>query len=85
MALEIRDIHKHFGPVRANDGITFTVEPGTIHGLLGENGAGKTTTISMLTGLLTPSDGQVFVDGELFTARANHLKMKKQAFPYLAA
>ena len=33
MALELKDIHKHFGPVRANDGITLTVEEGTLHGV----------------------------------------------------
>ena len=37
MGLELIDIHKHFGPVRANDGISITVEEGTLHGLLGES------------------------------------------------
>lgn len=48
---------KHFGPVRAVDGISFTVRPGSVVGLLGGNGAGKTTTIAMLLGLLLPSEG----------------------------
>ena len=48
--LELLDIHKHFGAVRANDGVTMRVEAGTIHGLLGENGAGKSTLMKVLAG-----------------------------------
>ena len=51
MKVELRNIHKHFGPVRANDGISLLIEPGTIHGILGENGAGKSTLMKVLTGL----------------------------------
>ncbi|MBC7225232.1 MAG: ATP-binding cassette domain-containing protein, partial [Anaerolineae bacterium] len=64
MKVELRDIHKHFGPVRANDGITLTVEGGTIHGLLGENGAGKTTLMKVLSGFLVPDAGQIVLDGQ---------------------
>ena len=64
MKVELIDIHKHFGPVRANDGISMTVEPGTIHGLLGENGAGKTTLMKCLSGYLLPDGGEVRVDGQ---------------------
>lgn len=52
---------KHFGSVRAVDGITFRVHPGEIFGLLGPNGAGKTTTIKVLLGLLEPTAGSVRV------------------------
>ncbi|GMQ94704.1 MAG: ATP-binding cassette domain-containing protein [Acidimicrobiia bacterium] len=65
MALEIRDIHKHFGPVRANDGISFTVEEGSLHGILGENGAGKSTLMKILSGFYGADSGEVFLDGEL--------------------
>lgn len=62
--IELRDIKKYFGNVRANDGISLTVEPGTIHGLLGENGAGKTTLMKVLSGFLKPDSGKVILDGE---------------------
>ncbi len=63
MSLELRGIHKRFGPVRANDGVDLTVEAGTIHGLLGENGAGKSTLMKVLSGYLTADAGEVVLDG----------------------
>jgi len=63
MKVELRDIRKYFGPVRANDGISLTLEEGTIHGLLGENGAGKTTLMKVLAGFLTPDGGQIVLNG----------------------
>ncbi|HIE39183.1 MAG TPA: ATP-binding cassette domain-containing protein [Anaerolineales bacterium] len=64
MKVELIDIHKYFGPVRANEGISLTLEPGTIHGLLGENGAGKTTLMKCLSGYLSPDSGSVWLDGQ---------------------
>jgi len=64
--LELLDLAKTFGPVRAVDGVSLQVEPGEIYGLLGPNGAGKTTTISMTSGLLRPDRGQVLVEGHDF-------------------
>lgn len=63
-AIEVEDLRKHYGPVRAVDGISFTVARGAICALLGGNGAGKTTTIAMLLGLLLPSGGQMRILGE---------------------
>jgi ABC-2 type transport system ATP-binding protein len=51
--------------VRAVDGITFAIEPGEVVGYLGPNGAGKSTTIKMLTGLLVPTGGEIFVNGHI--------------------
>jgi simple sugar transport system ATP-binding protein len=62
--LELIDIHKHFGPVRANDGVTMRVEAGTIHGLLGENGAGKSTLMKVLAGFISADSGQILLGGE---------------------
>jgi ABC-type uncharacterized transport system ATPase subunit len=64
MKIELRDIKKYFGPVRANDGISLTAEPGAIHGLLGENGAGKTTLMKVLTGFISPDGGEIRVNGQ---------------------
>jgi len=64
MKVELVDIHKHFGPVRANDGISLTLEPGAIHGLLGENGAGKSTLMKCLSGYQAPDSGTIKIDGQ---------------------
>ena len=61
--IEVRNLHKAFGDVRAVDGVGFTARDGEITGLLGPNGAGKTTTLRMLYTLMTPDRGQVLVDG----------------------
>ena len=69
-------LKKNYGEFEAVRGISFEIAKGEVFGLLGPNGAGKTTTISMLTGLLNPSEGRVLVDGEVLVPKANHLKMK---------
>ncbi|MDO5682564.1 MAG: ATP-binding cassette domain-containing protein, partial [Propionibacteriaceae bacterium] len=51
-AIEITDLVKTFGRVRALDGLTMSVESGQVHGFLGPNGSGKSTTIRVLLGLL---------------------------------
>ena len=61
--IELRDLHKSFGAVRAVQGVSFTAEDGSITGLLGPNGAGKTTTMRMLYALLKPDRGTVRIDG----------------------
>ena len=62
--LSVRNVIKSFGPVRAVDGVSFTVRRGTITGLLGRNGAGKTTTIRMITGIFLPDSGTIdWLDG----------------------
>jgi sodium transport system ATP-binding protein len=61
--IEVRDLHKAFGEVRAVNGVSFTARDGEITGLLGPNGAGKTTTLRMLYTLMKPDAGQVLVDG----------------------
>ena len=61
--IEVRDLHKSFGEVKAVDGVTFSARDGEITGLLGPNGAGKTTTLRMLYTLMQPDSGQVLLDG----------------------
>lgn len=61
--IRVEKLVKEFGSRRAVDGVSFSVEPGTVLGFLGPNGAGKTTTIRMIAGFLKPTSGQVFVNG----------------------
>lgn len=61
--IEVRNLHKAFGTVKAVDGVGFAARDGEITGLLGPNGAGKTTTLRMLYTLMKPDSGQVLVDG----------------------
>ena len=63
--LECRDLSKRFGSVQALDGVTLSIAPGRVVGLLGPNGSGKTTLIKLATGLLTPSSGEVRICGAL--------------------
>ncbi|MBK7643177.1 MAG: ABC transporter ATP-binding protein [Planctomycetes bacterium] len=61
--LEIRNLTKHFGPLKAVDGISFRVDRGEVLGFLGPNGAGKSTTMKMATGFLTPTSGTAVICG----------------------
>jgi ABC-2 type transport system ATP-binding protein len=61
--IEIRGLAKHFGPLKAVDGVSFDVGQGEVLGFLGPNGAGKSTTMKMVTGFLSPSAGTVRVAG----------------------
>ena len=63
MKIELRHIHKYFGPVHANDDITLTIPSGSIQGLLGENGAGKSTLMKILSGYLHPDAGEIRING----------------------
>jgi ABC-2 type transport system ATP-binding protein len=63
-AIETRDLTKHFGSVRALEGLNLTVAPGEVLGLLGPNGAGKTTTIRLLLDFLRPTRGWARVLGQ---------------------
>jgi ABC-2 type transport system ATP-binding protein len=62
--IRVENLSKHYGPVRAVNGISFRVGQGHTCALLGGNGAGKTTTIAMLLGLLLPSQGSIHILGE---------------------
>lgn len=61
--VEVQDLQKYYGEIRAVDGLSFTVEPGEIFGMLGPNGAGKSTTVEILEGIRTMDGGQVRVLG----------------------
>lgn len=65
--LVVEDLHRSFGrgqrTVRANDGISMSVEAGEVVGILGHNGAGKTTLVNQIVGLLRPDSGRIEIDG----------------------
>ena len=70
MFIELENIHKHFGRVHANAGISLTVPEGRIMGLLGENGAGKTTLAKILSGYQTHDAGTIYLDGKQASFRS---------------
>ncbi len=63
-AIELKGISKAFGPVQANKDISISVQPGTIHGIIGENGAGKSTLMSILYGFYKADKGEIWINGK---------------------
>ncbi|RPE63329.1 monosaccharide ABC transporter ATP-binding protein (CUT2 family) [Pacificibacter maritimus] len=68
----VSDLKKHFGGVKALDGVDLNVRQGEVHALVGENGAGKSTLIKVLTGIHMPTDGQISFAGKPFDAGSPH-------------
>lgn len=69
--LEMNDITKEFPGVKALDGVTLKVRPGTVHALMGENGAGKSTLMKCLFGMYTPESGEIDLNGEKADIRSS--------------
>lgn len=63
-AVEMQNISKSFGSIKANENVDLTIYEGEIHALLGENGAGKSTLMNMLSGIYSPDSGSIFVYGQ---------------------
>lgn len=91
--LEVVDLRKHFGGVAAVDGVSFHVDEGEILGVIGPNGCGKSTTFNCILGQLTPTAGEVRLDGRVVTgmrpADLNRLGVSRtfqllQVFPQLS-
>ena len=74
--VEVKNLVKKYGNIKALDDISFSVKKGEILGFLGDNGAGKSTTLNIITGYLYPSKGTVTVDGE--NVLENPLKARKK-------
>ena len=74
--IKVENLVKTFGPKRAVDGVSFSVERGEVLGFLGPNGAGKTTTLKILTSLLNPSSGHVTIFGKDLFKKQSEIKRK---------
>lgn len=88
--LEVRDLVKVFGGVRAVDGVSFTLGPSEVLGYLGPNGSGKTTTVNMVVGLIQPTHGAVTFDGHdiwqdivAFRRRVGYVPEEPNLYSYL--
>lgn len=79
--IEVEELRKSFGAVRAVDGVSFAAPDGTITGLLGPNGAGKTTTLRMLYTLMKPDGGRIRVDGLDAVQHAQRVRASLGALP----
>ena len=62
--LELKDVSKHFGAIRALNDVTLSLEPGQVVGLMGDNGAGKSTLVKVIAGNFPPSHGEILIDGK---------------------
>ena len=70
--ITVENLHKNFGGVRAVNGASLSVQPGSITGLIGPNGAGKTTLFNVIAGLYQPTSGKVLLDGADITSLKPH-------------
>lgn len=90
--IQVENLHKRFGEVRAVDGVSFAARDGSVTGLLGPNGAGKTTALRMLYTLMRPDEGRILVDDvdavadpEAARARLGVLPDQSGLYPRLSA
>ncbi|MFO7941737.1 MAG: ATP-binding cassette domain-containing protein [Bacillota bacterium] len=83
-AIEVSNLQKSFGSFCAVDGVSFSVSSGEIFGFLGPNGAGKTTTVRMLTGVLEPARGDIFLHGHDLREERDAAKIHIGVVPEMA-
>ena len=72
VVLETQQVSKHFGGLKAVDGVTFSVEEGKLHSIIGPNGSGKTTLFNLITGRFPPTSGRVIFRGADITGLRQH-------------
>jgi ABC-2 type transport system ATP-binding protein len=77
----VENLRKFYGNFEAVSEISFQIAPGEFFGLLGPNGAGKTTTIGMLTGIISPASGKIFIDGQDLRSNLDACKSKIGVVP----
>jgi branched-chain amino acid transport system ATP-binding protein len=76
--LDVEDLTKAFGGLIAVNGVSLSVAPGEILGLIGPNGSGKTTLLNLIAGTIRPDAGRIRMDGEDVTRLPNHLRVRKR-------
>lgn len=72
LLLDVRDVTKRFGGLTAVKNLTLQVPTGALYGLIGPNGAGKTTVFNLLTGVYSPTEGQIVFDGRVVQGQSAH-------------
>jgi len=72
MILEVRGLTRHFGGIRALDGVDFRIGRGELAGIIGPNGSGKTTLFNVITGIYRPDRGSVTMEEEEITGLPPH-------------
>lgn len=75
--LKVTDLVKQYGGVRAVDGVSFEVQPGTIVGIIGPNGAGKSTALTMISGFASPTSGRIEFGGQDVTDQPMHMRARQ--------
>lgn len=68
--LDVSNLSIHFGGVKAVQNVTFSIDPGIVYSVIGPNGAGKTTLFNLVTGVYTPTAGEIRLDGELIQGKS---------------
>jgi branched-chain amino acid transport system ATP-binding protein len=68
--LEVKDLSIHFGGVKAVQNVSFSIDAGIVYSVIGPNGAGKTTLFNLITGVYTPTSGEIRLDGELIQGKS---------------
>ena len=71
--LQVNNMTHYFGGLRAVNNYNLSINPGEIHGLIGPNGAGKTTIFNLITGIYTPTEGEILLDGKSIKGVPPHL------------
>ncbi len=77
LVLETRGLHKRFGGITPTQDVSIRIETGARRALIGPNGAGKTTLVNLLTGVLKPTSGSIWLDGEDITSLAPHKRVHR--------
>ena len=71
--IELKNVTKKYGKFTAIDNMSFKIEKGEIVGFLGQNGAGKTTTMKLITGLIDPTEGNIYINNEKISSKSKKM------------
>jgi polar amino acid transport system ATP-binding protein len=93
--IEVKNLYKHFGTVKALDGVSLDVQRGSVVVVIGPSGSGKSTMLRCINHLETPTSGEIWIDGQLLTGNQEHLNLVRaeigmvfqlfNLFPHLTA